>query len=204
MTKLDLKKEQRHLYAPRAGEIGVVDVPAMNFLMVDGAGDPNGNPAYVDAVTALFSVSYTLKFALKCGGQDYAVMPLEGLWWADDWGAFLGTDRAGWRWTMMIRQPDFVTPEQVQEAVRVARQKKPLPALDGLRFESFAEGKAAQLLHIGPYSEEGPNIQRLHAFIEQRGQLSGKHHEIYLSDIRKAAPERWKTVLRQPMTEGQP
>ena len=201
MQKVDFKKELKTLYQPSAKEISVVDVPAMNFLMIDGAGDPNGNPAYVDAVSALFAVSYTLKFRVKKGelGVDYGVMPLEGLWWAEDITKFSVDDRSNWLWTMMVMQPQFITPELVQDAIAEARKKNPLAALSGLRFESFTEGKAAQLLHVGPFSEEGPKIQRLHEFIALHGQLSGKHHEIYLSDITRAAPEKWKTIIRQPM-----
>lgn len=201
MSKVDYKKELKHLYGAKS-EISVVDVPAMNFLMVDGAGDPNGSEAYADAVAALFSVSYTLKFMVKKGelALDYGVMPLEGLWWANDMTEFNVEDRRPWLWTMMIMQPDFITPSMVQDAVATASRKKPLPALERLRFEPFAEGRAAQLLHTGPFSEEGPQIQRLHDFIATCGKLSGKHHEIYLSDITKAAPENWRTIIRQPMT----
>lgn len=127
------------------------------------------------------------------------VMPLEGLWWADDLSAFVKDDRAHWKWTMMIMQPDVVPAEMVEEAVAEVREKKQLPALDKLRFERFHEGRAAQVMHIGPFSEEGPTIERLHDFIRERGELTGKHHEIYLSDVRRANPKNWKTILRQPM-----
>lgn len=198
MPKVAYKKELKHLYGAKP-EISVVDVPAMNFLMMDGAGDPNGSAAYADAVAALFSVSYTLKFMVKKGelALDYGVMPLEGLWWAEDMTNFNVDDRRPWRWTMMIMQPSFITPVLVQDALAAAYKKKPLPALEHLRFDAFAEGVAAQLLHTGPYSEEGPHIARLHDFIATRGKLGGKHHEIYLSDISRAAPERWKTIIRQ-------
>lgn len=201
MQKVDFKKALGHLYGAKS-EIGVVDIPALNFLMIDGAGDPNISPAYAEAVSALFAVSYTLKFKVKKGemGVDYGVMPLEGLWWAEDMSQFNVQNRENWLWTMMIMQPDFITPELVQQAVAETRKKKPLGALDLLRFEPFAEGWAAQLLHTGPFSEEGPNIGRLHAFIATRGQLRGKHHEIYLSDITRAAPENWRTIIRQPMS----
>lgn len=202
MTKRDLKKEMHQLYAPSARTPVFVDVPAMRFLMVDGAGDPNTSPAYAEAVEALFSLSYALKFAVRKGplGHDYGVMPLEGLWWSDDMKAFTTGERSAWQWTMMIMQPDFVSASMVEDIRQeVARKKNPV-ALPRVRFEVFAEGPAAQVLHLGPFSEEGPTITRLHAWIEEAGyQLSGKHHEIYLSDIRKAAPEKWRTVLRQPL-----
>ena len=198
--KIDFKKEFKHLYQPSAKAVVEVDVPAMQFLMIDGQGDPNTTPDYTQAVEALFSVSYAVKFAVKkAGGNDYAVMPLEGLWWSDDLGAFGANDRAQWKWTMMIMQPDFVTQAHIDAAIADLRRKKDLPAIGLLRFESLTEGRCAQTLHIGPFTEEGPTIQRVHDFITERASLSGKHHEIYLSDIRRADPAKWKTIIRQPM-----
>lgn len=199
MKKVDLKKEA--FYKASAKEIVEVDVPAFRFLMVDGVGDPNTTPEYVQAVEALFSVSYTAKFMLKRGPQeiDYAVMPLEGLWWADDLSVFVSNDRTRWKWTMMIMQPHFVADDIIETAMGEVRRKKRLPGLDRLRLEEFAEGRCAQVMHIGPFSEEGPTIAHLHAFIEARSGLAGKHHEIYLSDIRRADPKKWKTIVRQPM-----
>ncbi len=201
MQKLDLKKTLNDLYQPSAKAVSQVVVPRLNFLMVDGEGDPNTSPAYALAIEALYAVSYTLKFQIKKGPQaiDYAVMPLEGLWWADDMDAFLTGDKARWRWTMMIMQPDCVSREQALEAITEVGRKKALPALGLLRWEAFEEGLCAQTLHIGPFDQEGPTIERVHAFIRARGQLAGKHHEIYLSDIRRAEPAKWKTIVRQPM-----
>jgi hypothetical protein len=199
MEQIDIKKELKHLYQPSAKEVVEVDVPSFRFLMIDGEGDPNTAKAYKEAVEALFSVSYFLKFALKKDGVDYKVMPLEGLWWADDPGSFLRNDRQAWKWTMMIMQPPVVSEEMVRSALSAVEAKKQLPALARMRFEEFREGRCAQIMHIGPFSEEGPTIQRVHDFITARSALSGKHHEIYLSDIRKAAPEKWRTVIRQPM-----
>jgi hypothetical protein len=158
-------------------------------------------PAYAEAVEALFSVSYTAKFALKKSTPscDYAVMPLEGLWWADDLTAFTNGDRTQWLWTLMILQPPMVSAKVIEAAIEAVARKKNLPALSKLRLEEFTEGRCAQTLHIGPFTEEGPTIQRVHDFIEARTGLRGKHHEIYLSDIRRAAPAKWKTILRQPM-----
>ncbi len=201
MPKLDLKKELKQFYAASAKQIRQIDVSAMRYLMVDGQGDPNTTPEYVQAVEALFSVSYITKFAVKRGPQaiDYGVMPLEGLWWADDHSVFATNDRANWKWTMMIHQPALVADEVIHAAIADATKRKALPALPKLRLETFTEGLCAQVLHVGPFTEEGPTIERLHAFIAERGKLAGKHHEIYLSDIRRAAPERWKTIIRQPM-----
>ena len=201
MTQIDLKKDLKDLYQATAKAVVQVDVPELKFLMIDGQGDPNTSVAYAEAVQALFSVSYTAKFMVKKGQMalDYAVMPLEGLWWADDMRAFATADKAQWQWTMMVMQPDFVPDELIQEAIGVVLRKKELPGVDRLRLERVREGRCAQVLHVGPFSEEGPAIERLHDFINERSGLRGKHHEIYLSDVRRADPKRWKTILRQPM-----
>ena len=201
MEKVDYKKTLKHLYLAPAGEVVAVDVPPLNFLMVDGQGDPNTAQSYKEAIEALFSLSYTLKFLVKKGplALDYGVMPLECLWWADDMGDFASGNKARWKWTAMVMQPPCITPALVQEGIASLKKKKQLAALDLLRFECFAEGHCAQTLHIGPFSEEGPAIERVHRFITARGQLRGMHHEIYLSDISRAAPEKWKTLVRQPM-----
>lgn len=201
MQKIDLKKDLKHLYQPTAKDVVEVDVPEMNYLMIDGEGDPNTSQAYAEAVETLFMVSYAVKFMVKKGALaiDYGVMPLEGLWWVDDMSQFSMDDKTNWQWTAMLMQPDFVTNDIVETAISDVKRKKNPPALDKLRFASFAEGKCAQVLHIGPFSEEGPAIARVHQFIQSRGQLTGKHHEIYLSDIRKAEPAKWKTIIRQPM-----
>lgn len=201
MPKIDLKKELKLLYKASAKEVALVTVPPLKYLMIDGRGDPNTSPGYVQAVEALFSVSYAAKFAVKRGSLqiDYVVMPLEGLGWADDWSVFGAGDKANWNWTMMILQPAFVPDAILKDAIAEVRRKKALPALPKLRLEEFSEGNCAQVLHVGPFSAEGPTIERLHAFILSRGTLAGKHHEIYLSDVRRADPARWKTILRQPM-----
>jgi hypothetical protein len=200
MEKIDFKKKLKDLYQPPTSKVVQVEVPQMNFLMVDGKGDPNNSQEYAEAVEVLFQVSYALKFMVKKGelAIDYVVMPLEGLWWADDMTAFSVDDKASWKWTMMIMQPEFVNNIMVENAIQdVAKKKKPA-AISKLRFEAFSEGKAAQIMHIGPFSEEGPTVEKVHAYITENGELSGKHHEIYLSDIRKADPAKWKTVIRQP------
>lgn len=202
MEKLDLKKTLKHLYNPPSKDVVSVDVPSMRFLMIDGQGDPNTSAEYAQAIEALYSASYAIKFAAKKGelGIDYGVMPLEGLWWADDMSAFADSDRDEWLWTMMIMQPDVVPDELVSDTLAAVAEKKPVPGFARMRFEPFAEGLSAQVMHIGPFSEEAPNIERVHDFIASSGHTRfGKHHEIYLSDIRKAAPSKWKTVIRQPM-----
>ena len=201
MQKIDYKKELKHLYKPSAKKAEIIEVPAMNFLMIDGEGDPNTAPAFTEAVEALYALSYTLKFRIKKGsiGIDYGVMPLEALWWTEDMATFSEEDKDAWSWTAMIMQPELITSEMVEEAIVQVQDKKNPAALPLVRFESFAEGTAAQILHVGPFSEEGPTIEKLHAFIEESGhRRDGKHHEIYLSDIRRAAPQNWKTIVRQP------
>jgi hypothetical protein len=202
MKKVDLKKELKHLYQPPKDKVVQVDIPAMNFLMVDGEGDPNTAQSYRDALEVLYPLSYTLKFLVKKGPKavDYGVMPLEGLWWADDMSAFSVEDKSKWKWTLMIMQPSYVKKAMVDTAIAEVKRKKNPIALSKVRFETFPEGKAAQIMHIGPFSEEGPTIEKVHNFIDECGRKrSGKHHEIYLSDIRKADPKKWKTIIRQPM-----
>lgn len=199
MDKIDLKKELKNLYSPSGKEVTVVDVPKMNFLMVDGQGDPNTSKSYMEAIQALFSVSYTLKFMIKKEkGIDYAVMPLEGLWWVDDMSKFSMENKNDWKWTAMIAQPEFVTKDLVSQAIEQAGKRKALLALSKIRFESMSEGLSAQIMHTGPYSAEAPTIEKLHAFIQNNGyKMAGKHHEIYLSDPSRTAPEKLKTVIRQ-------
>lgn len=203
LGKIDYKRELKHLYKPSAKAVELVDVPKMSFLMIDGEGDPNSSESFQDAIGALYPVSYTLKFMVKKGsiGRDYGVLPLEGLWWADDMSSFSVENKANWKWTLMIMQPDFVSEEMVDQAIAQIKVKKDPVALPFLRFETFEEGKSAQIMHVGPFSEEGPTVEKIHSFIDGRGEeRRGKHHEIYLSDIRRGNPEKWKTVVRQPMS----
>ena len=203
MEKIDFKKELKSLYKPSAKKVDIVEVPQMNFLMIDGEGDPNTSQSFQDAVDVLYPLSYTLKFMVKRGGMeiDYGVLPLEGLWWANDMSSFSVENKQNWKWTLMIMQPEFISKEMVDKATEEVRKKKNPVALPSVRFESFAEGKAAQIMHIGPFSEEGPAVEKVHSFIEENGsQRIGKHHEIYLSDIRRAAPEKWETIIRQPIS----
>lgn len=198
---VDYKKEFKHLYNPSKKEFNVVDVPAFQFLMVDGHGDPNVAGEYQEAVEALYAVAYKLKFTSKKEkGRDYVVPPLEGLWWAEDMETFtIKRDKSTWDWTMMILQPEWISQEMVAGAVQQVA-KKDLAALPKLRLETYQEGLAVQILHLGSYDDEGPVIARMHAFINDNGyRPAGKHHEIYLNDPRKVAPEKLKTVLRQPI-----
>ena len=202
MHQTELKSRLKSLYNPSAREISIVDVPPLNFLMVDGAGNPNNSEEYQQAVQALYTMSYTLKFVLKKEqGANYSVMPLEGLLWAPDMHEFSAEHKERWLWTMMIAQPEAVTPAAVERALEEVTRKKPSPALAKLRLEEYHEGPAAQIMYIGPYADEGPTIARLHDFIHEHGySFDGrvhKHHEIYMGDPRRASPEKLRTIIRQ-------
>jgi hypothetical protein len=197
--KLDLKKELKPLYSGRVGVVQTVNPGPRGYLCVDGRGDPNTSASYRAAVEALFSVSYRLKFSVrKQLGLDYAVMPLEGLWWAEDQMVFEANVTEHWQWTMMILQPEFVPSDLIAATVDavLAEGDRALPRPESRLLD---EGPCAQTLHVGPFAEEGPTVAALHAWIFAQGhRLRGKHHEIYLSDVRRSAPARWKTLIRQP------
>lgn len=203
----DVKRERRDLYGPTSEDFHVVDVPTMSFLMVDGHGDPNTSPTYREAVTALYAVSYRVRaLARATVGRVHTVAPLEGLWSARDLTAFRFRDKDAWQWTMLIAQPEWVTPQVAEEAAAATARKAtagkvPAAALDLVRFESLAEGRSVQVLHVGSYDDEGPTLRRLHEeFLPARGLAPrGRHHEIYLSDPRRTDPSRLKTILRQPV-----
>jgi hypothetical protein len=202
MKKIDYKKELRSLYSPSSKEISIVDVPAMNYLMIDGKGDPNTAREYTEAIEALYALSYTIKFMIKKGSVnvDYGVLPLEGLWWVPNMDEFSVNRKDDWLWTAMIMHPKIVTKEISHEGIESVRKKKNLAAIEKIRFESYTEGKCAQILYFGPYKDETLTIARLHDFIAEKGyKRTGKHHEIYLNDPRKTAPEKLKTIIRQPM-----
>ena len=201
MNKTDFKKTLKHLYNPPRRFV-TVDVPEMQFLMVDGHGDPNTTQDYKDAVEALYAVAYKTKFRSKKDlGKDYTVPPLEGLWWAEDMETFITRDKSQWDWTMMIMTPDWISAEIFADAVEQVRKAKDPAALDKVRLERYHEGLSVQIMHIGSYDDEGPVLSQMHSdFIPNNGYVENvKHHEIYLSDPRRVAPEKLKTVLRQPI-----
>lgn len=204
-AKYDVKREHPELYAPSAKDFAIVDVPPMRYLAVDGHGDPNTAASYREAVEALFGVAYAVKFASKRAlGRDFVVAPLEGLWWAEDQGAFVARDKGAWDWTMLIAQPDWIDEDAVAAAVAAVRAKDAKagnPALDKLRLEHLHEGESAQILHLGSYDDETPTLARLHdEWMPQHGlTFNGPHHEVYLTDARRTAPEKLRTVLRQPV-----
>ncbi len=208
MNKIDLKKELKYLYAPSAKQVEVVEVPEFKFAMIDGEIEPgmrpDTSPAFGEAMEALYGISYTLKFMSKLRSQDpidYTVMALEGLWWVEG-SEFDITNPEGWKWRMMILQPDHISTEMYLEAVQQLKQKKDPPALPRLRFESFREGLSIQIMHVGPYSEELGTIAKMDAFAQEHGyRMHGKHHEIYLGNPMRANPERLKTILRHPVTK---
>lgn len=202
--KVDFKKELKEFYQPNAKVPVIVDVPEMLFIMIDGIGSPGESKEYSDAISALYPIAYQIKFKSKQKGKDYVVPPLEGLWWADNMKDFAEGNRQNWKWTMMIMQPKWITLDLFENAKKSARSKK--PELSGpiskVRFKKLHEGRSAQIMHIGPYSQEHPTIKKLHDFINEQGGIfdgnKQKHHEIYLSDPRRANPKTMKTVIRQP------
>jgi hypothetical protein len=203
-TKLDLKKELHGLYAPPQHPV-LVDVPPLQYLMIDGAlsegaTGPADDPAFGRALQALYSVSYTMKFEAKGAGEDYVVMPLEGLFWTEGTEEFRPGEAAAMRWTLMIAQPALITQRHVDDAIAALLRRGKLTARPAVRLETLEEGLAAQILHLGPYTAEAPTIERLQAFIDENGMIRrGKHHEVYLSDPNRTAPARLKTVIRQPV-----
>lgn len=197
--KYDVKRELPCYSAPR-GRFEIIEVPELAYCMVDGHGDPNSAPEYVAAIEALYAVSYAAKFQSKRElDRDYVVGPLEGLWNADDPSTFVTRDKAAWSWTMMIWQPDWLTPELVAQSISKAAAKAPAASL--VRFERLAEGSSVQTLHLGSYDDEGPTLARLHdEFMPEQGlRFNGRHHEVYLGDPRRNAPEKLRTILRQPV-----
>jgi hypothetical protein len=194
----------KEFYQPTPKEVVLVEVPEMQFLMIDGIGSPGDSKDYQDALAALYSIAFKTKFLSKAKGKDYVVPPLEGLWWAEDMDDFIEGNRDKWKWTMMIMVPEWINQDMIKEAIDITKEKKPELSnlLPNLRLKKYKEGKAAQIMHIGPYSEEGPTVQKVQDFIQKEGgKFDGhknKHHEIYLSDPRKANPATMKTVIRQP------
>jgi hypothetical protein len=203
--KIDFKRSL-DAYQARSGEFRCVQVPDLQYLMCDGHGDPNTSPDYTEAIAALFPVAYKLKFASKRDlGRDYVVMPLEGLWWAEDMDSFTTSrDKSRWDWTLMIMVPDWVDQRMFHAAVEQAGAKNRPARLGDIRLESLAEGRCVQTLHVGSFDDEAGVLARMHhQFLPDYGlRLAGKHHEIYLSDFRRVAPERLRTILRQPVTDA--
>ena len=199
MAKKDYKKVYKAFYKPgKAPE--VVDVPEFNFLMIDGMGDPNTAPAYQEAVGALYKLAYGIRFFMRDKGVDFGVMPLEGLWWVEDLDEFSYEDKRSWYWTMMIMQPEGVTAEIVEIVREQVREKHNPPRLDEIRFAAYHEGESVQMLHVGPYADEPPNIEKMHAFMAEEGyEPRLKHHEVYLKDPNRTKPENLLTVLRHPV-----
>ncbi|MGC0368186.1 GyrI-like domain-containing protein [Microbacterium sp. SLBN-111] len=201
-AKIDFKKSLDS-YRARVGEFSIVEIPDLRYLMVDGHGDPNTAPAYTQALQALYPVAYKLRFASKRElGRDYVVPPLEGLWWADDMDAFtVARDKSRWDWTMMLLVPDWIDEAMFHSAVETVRAAGSADRLEDVRMETLSEGLCVQTLHLGSFDDEADVLDELHhAFIPGQGlSLSGKHHEIYLSDVRRTSPDKLRTILRQPV-----
>ena len=204
MDKIDFKKTLDSYQAKR-GVFRLVEVPPLHYLMIDGHGDPNTSPAFAEAIETLYPIAYKLKFASKQGlGRDYVVPPLEGLWWADDMDAFSNRDKSQWDWTLLLLVPDWIDQAMVDAAVEQVAAKDPPARLGDVRFDLLDEGLCVQTLHIGSFDDEGPVLQKLHEeFIPNQGLTpTGHHHEVYFSDFRRTAPDKLRTLLRQPVAQA--
>jgi hypothetical protein len=200
IAKVDFKKSLKQLYNPPKGGFHIVDVPPSNFLMIDGRGDPNTSMDFQQAMDALYSLSYGLKFTLKSHGYDHIVPPLEGLWWIENMEEFNFSNKNRWEWTMMIMQPEWINHEWVEKVRMDVLKKKSNPLIVKARFEQYIEGISVQKLYIGAYEDEAPTIAEMHQYIVTNGyQINGKHHELYLGNPRKTPPEKLQTILRQPI-----
>jgi len=211
MKTLDLKKQFKHLYQPSAKKVEIVQVPRLQFAMIDSAiekgAEPGTSPAFQEAMMALYGLSYTLKFTSKLRKKnpiDYPIMALEGLWWVED-GHFDLTVKDNWCYTVMMLQPEHISHEMFEEAREQVRKKRgDSAALSKARLEYFEEGLCVQVMHIGSYATEPATVERMKAYAEENGYRDlvgsgGKHHEIYLGDPRRADPAKLKTVLRHPV-----
>jgi len=203
MEKIDYKKQLKESYQAKTNNPVTVNVPKMNYILIDGHGDPNTSQEYIDAIQTLYPVAYAIKFMCKKELEfDYGVMPLEGLWWTEKMADFKVDNKSNWLWTAMIMQPDIVTKDIFERAVKQIAEKKNPTSLDKIRFETYKEGRSAQVMYVGPYSGEGPTIIELHEFINQQGgnldETNKHHHEIYLGDPRRTDPSKLKTIIRQP------
>lgn len=198
-----MKAQETDLYKASAKSPVLVDVPKMQYLTIDGAGYPENSPEFQQAIEALYGIAYTIKFSRKKRGEEsaYRIAPLEGLWWADDVRDFQPRgDKSKWQWTLLIAQPEFITKKEFEaaRAALIERKSETVRAKD-VKLEAWKEGPSVQVLHVGPYSTEGPTIERLLSFGQQYGELTGKHHEIYLGDPRRARPDKLKTIIRHPV-----
>jgi hypothetical protein len=203
--KIDFKKVLQQFYKPKIKGLHVVEVPDQQFLMIDGVGDPNKSHDYQLSIEALYAMSYGVKFTLKREGYDYIIPPLEGLWWMEDMNEFSLATKERWQWTMMVMQPEWVSTECVEKVRWVAIKKKPNALFEKIRFSNYKEGLSVQILYTGPYVDEAPTIAEMHSYIHANGyRIYGKHHEIYLSDVRKSSPENLQTILRQPIIIDKP
>lgn len=201
MQKIDFKKQLPEIYNPKNIEFATINIPKMKFLKIDGKGNPNDSDEYQKTVEWLYSISYGIKFECKKKLEiDYVVPPLEGIWWSENMDDFVTRNKENWQWTMMLMLPDFISDDLCEFGLNKAKAKLGIPP-SNLRFEVFEEGLCLQALHIGSYDDETPKLHKLHHEIMPAADLdfNGHHHEIYLSDPRKTAPEKLKTILRQPV-----
>lgn len=203
MSKIDYKKELKSLYSGKKGDFNIVLVPRLKYLQIHGSGDPNTDPSYAESVEALYTIAYTIKFICKKAEKDFVVMPLEGLWYADDHRVFNSREKQKWSWTMLLMIPDFVSDDIFKEAVQGSKKKKDNLKIEEVSLICLEEGLSVQTLHVGSYDDETPVISEMYKFIEENGfKFNGEHHEIYLSDPRKISSENLKTIIRQPVVKS--
>lgn len=201
---INFKQTFKAYYSPKAGKPEIITPPKMQFLMIDGQGNPNDSVVFQNAIQVLYAVAYGLKFSRKKAGltPDFSVGTLEGLWWVKEGKEFAIGAKHDWVWTLMIWMPDFITKQDITQQLAVVKAKKPDLAFDTLRLESFNEGTCVQIMHVGPYSEEEASVTLMDNYAQEHGyRQSGKHHEIYMGDPRRAAPDKLKTIIRHPITK---
>lgn len=204
MNKLDFKQINKPFYTPKAGRPEILSIPNMQFASISGEGDPNTSSSFQDAIKALYSLVYGLKFSRKKAGlePDFTIGALEGLWWTKSGKQYDVGAKGDWQWTLMIWLPEFITASEFTQFVAKLSVSKPNPMLASARLIMFEEGQVVQILHIGPYDAEQPSVQLMHAFAADQGfAQSGKHHEIYLGDPRRSAPEKLRTIIRHPISK---
>ncbi len=207
METIDLRKQMKELWSPPVGKVTLVTIPAMLYLVVEGVGNPNTSKAFQEAIQALYTAAYTMKFGAKAAGvADWKITPLEALWWSTSGrdlsdADFSVTTPGEMAWEALLMQPSIVTAEMLERArTEAARKKKDIPALAKVRLETWAEGLCVQTMYVGPYAGERATIEMMHTWMAANGYRSrGRHHELYLSDPNRTAPEKLKTILRIPV-----
>lgn len=202
MEKRDLKKEHRNMFSPKKGVFSIIEIPQLKYITIEGEGNPNIAESFSKSTEALYTIAYGIKFAMKESGDDFTVMPLEGLWYCDNMSKFSEDNKDEWKWKLMILQSELVEQEIFENArIKGITKKTELKEyLEEVKLEKYTEGLSVQTMYVGAYKDEAPVIREMHKFIGENGyELAGLHHEIYIGDPRKTEAAKLKTILRQPM-----